>query len=141
MRIAAISIGDVVVPALEPALGLPAVIAAFLAVIVLEAALLKLLRWDPSWLRCFVHAGIINVVTTLVGLVVSFAGIRPLLNFNVDGASIFTAFGMPILATWLIEALLLKLLKRDGEKPLVKSLILNIASYLMLFAFTLLSTN
>ena len=132
---------DIAGPPLAPVIGAPAVAAALIAVVVLEAVLLKLLRWDASWLRCFMHATVINLVTTLVGMVISLAGDRPLLTRYSDPATIFTVFGVSFVASVLIEAVLLRLLNRAGNRPFIKSLIINIASYILLFALATIGFN
>ncbi len=72
---------------------------------------------------------------------VSLGGDRPLLTPYSDTATIFAVFGVSFVASWLIEALLLKLLKRDGDRPFIKSLIINIASYILLFALATIGFN
>jgi hypothetical protein len=141
MNITASFIADLVVPELEPVIGAPAVIAALVAVIVLEAVLLKLLRWDAAWLRCFLHSFAINMVTTLIGMLISLTGDQPLLHRNSESATIFAVFGIAWVASWLIEAFLLKGLKRDGTSPFTKSLIINTASYILLFVLATIGFN
>jgi hypothetical protein len=129
MSITAIFPADVVVPELEPVIGLPAVFAAFVAVIVLEAVLLKLLRWDPSWLRCFLHSLAINVVTTLVGVLVSLAIPQPLLTLNSEPAQILLVLAAFFAASVVIEGFELQLLSKKGQLPFMRSLIIIAVSY------------
>ncbi len=133
--------GDVVepplVPVLEPLISAPGFLVIFFGVILLEGALLHILRWDRAFVRCLVHATAINVVTAFVGWVITLITAQPLLSRDSTPQTVLLIFGVSFVISVLIEGLLLRLLKRDGAQPLARSLIINIASYILLFALAI----
>jgi hypothetical protein len=141
MHVASFFVFDMVVPAMEPVIGLPAVIAAFFAVIVLEGVLLKLLRWDASWVRCFLYSLAINVVTTLVGVLASLLSPQPLLSPYGEPAQILFVLVALFIASVMIEGIELQLLNKKGPSPFKNALILNAASYALLVALVILGVR
>ena len=131
-------------PLLFVLVGLPIALAAIAVVVGVEAALLRLMRWDASFGRCLLHSLAINAASALVGCGLLFAvqvltarqALDTLLNawFVI---SIILAF----VFTVVVEAVLLRALKREGRVPWRMSLAINIASYALLAAFALVTAN
>jgi hypothetical protein len=124
-------------PVLEPLVGPLGLVVIFFVVILLEGAMLHILRWDRSFARCLIHAVAINTATTLIGLFITMGGAQPLLFRTSTPQTVLLVFGVSFVISALIEGVLLRLLKRDGAQPLARSLIINIASYILLFALAI----
>ena len=112
----------------QPALFLYSLLG-FALIVLIEGAFLRLLRWG-SWKVAFVHAFIINLVTSLIGtgLLISFK-VEQFYQIPVPGLFI-GAF----LLTVIVETIELKVLRRSVSfsRVTVNSLIANIFSYAFL---------
>jgi hypothetical protein len=111
--------------------GLLVLSAISLAVIILiEATVLRLLRWGP-WKTAFLHAFIINLVTSLIGTgLVLFAS---LVDLPSEIAVPFFFIGAFFL-TIIVEAVELKVLRVSAPltRVIVNSLLANVFSYVFL---------
>lgn len=132
---------DVIVPPLEPVIGAPAIIGAFVAVVLIEAVMLRLLKWDASIGRCLWHAVAINIVTTALGMVLVLTGSSPILSRNSSFATVVLVFSVSFVLSVIIEALLLRLLKRERYGVFRISLGINMASYIFMFLLAMWGFN
>lgn len=127
--------------------GLPIVLIALLIVVGVEAALLHALKWDSSFGRCLSHSLAINAISALPGCALLYLVQAGLLSdASAAGPFAGTLFTLlPFVAafvlSFLIEGLVLRALKRDGERPFAKSLAINVVSYVILAAFALVVAN
>jgi hypothetical protein len=117
-------------------LGLPSLFAYSLVsltiIILIEAIVLRLLRWG-SWKIAFLHAFIINVVTSLIGTgLITFAKGE---KFAYD-VPLSVLFSAAFLLTVIVEAVELKALRISASflRIIVNSLVANIFSYVFLAA-------
>jgi hypothetical protein len=117
-------------------LGLPTLFAYSLVsltiIILIETVVLRLLRWG-SWKIAFLHAFIMNLVTSLIGTgLITFAKAE---NFAYD-VPLPVLFSAAFFLTVIVEAVELKVLRRSASFPriMMNSLIANIFSYVFLAA-------
>lgn len=101
-------------------------------IILIETVVLRLLRWG-SWKIAFLHAFIINLVTSLIG-----TGLITLAKAQgfTDDIPVSVLFSAAFLLTVIIEAVELKVLRRSASflRATVNSLVANIFSYIFLAA-------
>jgi hypothetical protein len=117
-------------------LGLPGLFAysliSLMIIVLIEAIVLRLLRWG-TWKIAFLHAFIINLVTSLIGTgLITFAKAE---NFAYD-VPLPVLFSAAFLVTVIVEAAELKVLRVSASFPriIVNSLVANIFSYVFLAA-------
>lgn len=132
---------DVVVPPLEPVIGAPAIVGVFVAVVLIEAVLLRLFKWSTSWARCLWHSAVINVVTTALGLVLTLTGSDPILSRNSSFLTVVLVFAISFMASVVVESVILRLLKRDSPGVFRVSLGINAVSYGFLFLLAMWGFN
>jgi hypothetical protein len=117
-------------------LGLPSLFAYSLVsltiIILIETIVLRLLRWG-SWKIAFLHAFIINVVTSLIGTgLITFAK-EEKFAYDIPLPVLFSA---AFFLTVIVEAVVLKALRISASflRIIVNSLVANIFSYVFLAA-------
>ncbi len=110
----------------------PIAVLTLILIVLLEAVVLRALKWDASFGRCLAHALAINAVSALVGCALLFA--VQVLAYQELGSPFLIglfaiAFGLTVLAEWLM----LRLLNPPQRaNALRNSLIINVASYTLL---------
>ena len=104
-----------------------------LAVIILiEATVLRLLRWG-SWKIAFLHAFIINLVTSVIGTSLVLLATQVKIPYEISAPFLFTG---AFLLTVIAEAAELKVLRLSAplSRVILNSLVANIFSYIFLAA-------
>ncbi|MCP4422407.1 MAG: hypothetical protein GY805_37840 [Chloroflexi bacterium] len=104
-------------------------IAAFVISFVSEAILLRLMEWG-SWLYATITSFIMNLASTIAGFVLA--------SFGLDALNDSGDWIMALIATWflsfLIEGLILKIMRRNSGAPSIWSIsaLVNIVSYVLI---------
>lgn len=117
----------------------PFVLALMIVIVLLEGALLKLMKWHPAWLNCMLYSLAANAVSTVAGCVLVFV-VQAFVVSTVTAeqavllaAPFLVAFVVTLLTEWLVLAAFQPAKKREAFKP---ALVINIASYVVIVIFT-----
>ena len=127
-------------PLLFVLVGLPIALVAITGVVVVEAVLLRLMHWEESFGRCLVHSLAINAVSSLVGCGLVFV-VQAFAIGQVFNAGFIVIAGLAFVSTVVVEAILLRALKRVGRVPWRTALAINFLSYVLLAVFAVLGMN
>jgi hypothetical protein len=110
----------------------PIAVVLLIAIVVLEAILLRVLKWDASFGRCFAHALAINAVSALAGCALMFA-VQIVASQELGAVFGIGIFAVAFVITVLVEWLLLRVLNPSQRaSALQNTLIINLASYAVL---------
>ncbi len=110
-----------------------------LAIILLEAFIMQKLKFNSSFGKCFLDSFLANLATVVIGYLIG-AFITPNIKIgNGHVGGIFAAFALSV----IVEGLILFALnsKKPSRQVWKTSLIMNLASYVVLIIITVVATG
>ncbi len=124
-------------PALFLIFAVPFVVGLMIVIVLLEGVLLRVMKWHTSWLNCMLYSLAANAASTVAGCALVFV-VQAFLGSTLGADQLMllvlpllVAFVITVLVEWLVLAALLPAKRHEAFKP---ALLINIASYVLIFA-------